>query len=66
MRRSDIGSYNYFTLSQEETSRWSLWLENRRLETPSDGGFESSRPAGGGGMAVMAQTPWRMTDEMEN
>jgi hypothetical protein len=34
----------YRTLSQEETRRLSLWLENRMLEIPSDGGFDNSRP----------------------
>lgn len=37
------------TLSHEETSRLSLWLENRRFEIPSVGGLESSRPGIGGG-----------------
>ncbi len=32
------------TVSQEETRRWSLWLEKRKLEMPSDGGDDSSRP----------------------
>lgn len=31
-------------MSQEETRRWSLWLEKRKLEMPSDGGDDSSRP----------------------
>ena len=42
------------TLSHEETRRWSLWLEKRRLEMPSAGGFESSRPGVGAGTAVIS------------
>lgn len=49
-----LASYNRTVLSHEETSRWSLWLEKRRLETPSAGGLESSRPEDGGGTAVIA------------
>lgn len=47
-RRSDrserVIALLQLTLSQEETSRRSLCLENRRLETPSDGGSRSSFP----------------------
>lgn len=41
------------TLSHEETRRRSLWLENRRLVIPSDGGFESSRDGAGCGTEVI-------------
>lgn len=41
------------TLSQEETRRWSLWLEKRRFEIPSVGGLDSSLPVDSGGAAVM-------------
>ena len=41
------------TLSHEETRRWSLWLENRRLEIPSVGGLNSSLPVDGGGAEAM-------------
>lgn len=40
------------TLSQEETRRWSLWLEKRRFVMPSEGGLDSSRPATGGTAAM--------------
>lgn len=52
--RIEIGKWEC-TLSHEETSRWSLWLEKRTLEIPSAGGLMSSRPeVGGGWTAVIA------------
>lgn len=38
------GEFRILTLSQEDTRSRSLWLEKRRLEMPSEGGWESSRP----------------------
>lgn len=41
------------TLSHEETRRWSLWLEKRMLEIPSEGGFVNSRPDTTGVVAMV-------------
>lgn len=47
------GELRILTLSHEDTRRRSLWLEKRRLEMPSEGGWESSRPPVGVVVAVL-------------